>query len=149
MDVMEAICTRRTIFKFKPEPVPNDVIEKIFEAGVWAPNHHLTEPWRFIVLGEKTKETLAQRYSEIQMAKASEAMEFERAAGLRDRIRALTQVQTTQGINPRSVSEADPAKARPLRSRCRRTDLRRPLRSGRRQRAVAAAGRNSIRDRAQ
>ncbi|WP_420485429.1 excinuclease ABC subunit UvrC [Heliomarina baculiformis] len=42
-----------------------------------------------------------------QMAAASEAMEFERAAGLRDRIRALTQVQTSQGINPRGVTEAD------------------------------------------
>ena len=42
-----------------------------------------------------------------QMAEASEAMEFERAAALRDRIRALTQVQTAQGINPHTVSEAD------------------------------------------
>ena len=42
-----------------------------------------------------------------QMAVASEAMEFEKAAGLRDRIRALTQVQTNQGINPRGVNEAD------------------------------------------
>ncbi|WP_420568386.1 excinuclease ABC subunit UvrC [Thalassovita sp.] len=42
-----------------------------------------------------------------QMAEASEAMEFERAAALRDRIRALTQVQTAQGINPRTVTEAD------------------------------------------
>ena len=42
-----------------------------------------------------------------QMQQASDAMEFERAAALRDRIRALTQVQTAQGINPRSVTEAD------------------------------------------
>src|SRR6056297_281497 len=42
-----------------------------------------------------------------QMAEASEAMEFERAAALRDRIKALTQVQTAQGINPRTVTEAD------------------------------------------
>src|SRR6056297_4035849 len=41
------------------------------------------------------------------MAEASEAMEFERAAALRDRIKALTQVQTAQGINPRTVTEAD------------------------------------------
>ncbi len=41
------------------------------------------------------------------MAAASEAMEFERAAALRDRIKALTQVQTSQGINPRGVTEAD------------------------------------------
>ena len=48
------------------------------------------------------QETLAA-----QMMEASEAMEFERAAALRDRIRALTQVQTVQGINPRTVQEAD------------------------------------------
>ncbi len=50
----------------------------------------------------KVQEELAD-----QMMAASEAMEFERAASLRDRIRALTQVQTSQGINPRSVTEAD------------------------------------------
>ncbi|WP_435312031.1 excinuclease ABC subunit UvrC [Primorskyibacter sedentarius] len=48
------------------------------------------------------QETLAR-----QMQEASDAMEFERAAALRDRIRALTQVQTSQGINPRGVAEAD------------------------------------------
>ncbi|MFY1708163.1 excinuclease ABC subunit UvrC [Tritonibacter scottomollicae] len=42
-----------------------------------------------------------------QMMAASEAMEFERAAALRDRIKALTQVQSAQGINPRGVAEAD------------------------------------------
>ncbi len=42
-----------------------------------------------------------------EMAEASEAMEFERAAAIRDRIRALTQVQGVQGINPRGVAEAD------------------------------------------
>ena len=42
-----------------------------------------------------------------QMQGASDAMEFERAAALRDRIKALTQVQTSQGINPRTVDEAD------------------------------------------
>ena len=41
------------------------------------------------------------------MAEASEALEFEKAAALRDRIKALTAVQTAQGINPRSVTEAD------------------------------------------
>ena len=56
---------------------------------------------------------LSGRSTEIQerlateMQSASEAMEFERAAALRDRIKALTQVQTSQGINPRTVSEAD------------------------------------------
>ncbi len=42
-----------------------------------------------------------------EMSEASEAMEFERAAALRDRIRALTHVQSSQGVNPRTTPEAD------------------------------------------
>ncbi|MCL3881938.1 excinuclease ABC subunit UvrC [Marivita sp. GX14005] len=53
------------------------------------------------------KSTNIQETLAAQMAQASEEMEFERAAALRDRIRALTQVQTAQGINPRGVTEAD------------------------------------------
>ena len=41
------------------------------------------------------------------MQAASDEMEFEKAAALRDRIKALTQVQSTQGINPRGTAEAD------------------------------------------
>ncbi len=53
------------------------------------------------------KSTKVQNKLAAQMERASEAMEFERAAALRDRIRALTQVQQAQGINPRGVAEAD------------------------------------------
>ena len=53
------------------------------------------------------RSTAVQETLAAEMQKASDDMEFERAAALRDRIRALTQVQTVQGINPRGVSEAD------------------------------------------
>ncbi|MFY9211288.1 MAG: excinuclease ABC subunit UvrC [Aestuariivita sp.] len=53
------------------------------------------------------RSTRVQEELAAQMQQASDDMEFERAAALRDRIRALTQVQTAQGINPRGVSEAD------------------------------------------
>jgi excinuclease ABC subunit C len=53
------------------------------------------------------KSTAVQEALATQMTEASEAMEFERAAALRDRIRALTSVQTAQGINPKGVAEAD------------------------------------------
>ena len=53
------------------------------------------------------KTTAVQANLATEMATASEAMEFERAAALRDRIRALTQVQQSQGINPAGVAEAD------------------------------------------
>lgn len=53
------------------------------------------------------KTTKVQSDLAAQMSAASEAMEFERAAALRDRIKALTQVQSAQGINPQGVTEAD------------------------------------------
>ncbi len=53
------------------------------------------------------RSTKVQEDLAAQMQAASDAMEFERAAALRDRIRALTQVQSAQGINPRGVTEAD------------------------------------------
>ncbi len=49
MSVKDAILLRRTIFKFKQEPLSNDAIKQIFSYGILAPNHHVTEPWRFIV----------------------------------------------------------------------------------------------------
>ncbi|MBA3324490.1 MAG: excinuclease ABC subunit UvrC [Rhodobacteraceae bacterium] len=53
------------------------------------------------------KSTRVQEALARTMAEASAAMEFERAAALRDRIRALTNVQANQGINPEGVEEAD------------------------------------------
>ncbi|MFV0360252.1 excinuclease ABC subunit UvrC [Tropicimonas sp.] len=53
------------------------------------------------------KSTNMQAELAAEMQAASDAMEFERAAALRDRIRALTQVQSAQGINPQGVAEAD------------------------------------------
>jgi nitroreductase len=40
MDVNQAIRTRRTIAKFRDEPVPQPILEAILSAGIWAPNHH-------------------------------------------------------------------------------------------------------------
>ncbi|MGG7644817.1 excinuclease ABC subunit UvrC [Rhodovulum sp. YNF3179] len=53
------------------------------------------------------KSTRIQEKLAAEMDAASQGLEFERAAALRDRIRALTQVQSAQGINPRGVAEAD------------------------------------------
>ncbi len=53
------------------------------------------------------KSTAIQEELAAKMAEAAEALEFERAGALRDRIRALTSVQTAQGINPRGVAGAD------------------------------------------
>ena len=51
MDVEDAIRSRRTHKAFGPEPVPRAVLDELLELGRWAPNHHLTNPWRFRVIG--------------------------------------------------------------------------------------------------
>jgi nitroreductase len=51
MDVEEAIRERRTHKAFGPDPVPRAELDDLLELARWAPNHHLTNPWRFRVLG--------------------------------------------------------------------------------------------------
>jgi nitroreductase len=51
MDVETAIRTRRTHKAFGPEAVPREQIEELLELARWAPNHNLTAPWRFRVVG--------------------------------------------------------------------------------------------------
>lgn len=47
--------SRRTIHDFKSEPVPDkDVIKQALSSACWVPNHHLTEPWHFCLLGKET-----------------------------------------------------------------------------------------------
>jgi nitroreductase len=53
MDVETAIRTRRTHKAFRPESIPGDILEELFDLARWAPNHNLTNPWRFRVLGPR------------------------------------------------------------------------------------------------
>lgn len=58
MDAEKAIRTRRTHKAFTPELVDAAVLDELLELARWAPNHHLTNPWRFRVLGERTRKAL-------------------------------------------------------------------------------------------
>jgi nitroreductase len=58
MDVETAIRTRRTHKAFRPHPVPRETLDELFELARWAPNHHLTNPWRFRVIGPQALERL-------------------------------------------------------------------------------------------
>jgi nitroreductase len=60
MDVEKAIRTRRTHKAFAGEELERGVIEELLELARWAPNHHLTNPWRFRVIGERTRARLME-----------------------------------------------------------------------------------------
>ncbi len=65
MNVVEAIKTRRSIRKYKKEPIPEDDLRQIFEAARLAPSAGNKQPWRFIVVrDEATKRELAEKARE-------------------------------------------------------------------------------------
>ncbi|HEX2070585.1 MAG TPA: nitroreductase [Thermoleophilaceae bacterium] len=51
MELQEAIRGRRTHKAYAPDPVDRPLLDDLFDLARWAPNHHLTNPWRFRVLG--------------------------------------------------------------------------------------------------
>ncbi len=60
MSVLDLIKSRRSVPKMRPDPVARDVLEQMLEAAVWAPNHRMTEPWRFYVLTGDAKRRFAE-----------------------------------------------------------------------------------------
>lgn len=60
MNLEEAIRTRRTHKAFAATPVEPELLEELLELATWAPNHHLTNPWRFRLIGPETRERLME-----------------------------------------------------------------------------------------
>jgi nitroreductase len=83
MDVERAIRTRRTHKAYAPEPVDRAILDELFDLARWAPNHNLTNPWRFRVLGPDALRRLKD-------AAGTEA------AGKLDRAPTLVAVSVTQ-----------------------------------------------------
>lgn len=72
MKLQEAIHSRPSIGKVIPEPVDHTLIEQLLEAAVRAPNHYMTEPWRFFVMRGEGRKKLGQAYAAVAEAKLRE-----------------------------------------------------------------------------
>ena len=73
MELETAIRTRRTHKVYGSEPVPRALLDELLELATWAPNHHLTNPWRFRVLGPVALAALKQAAGEEAAAKLDRA----------------------------------------------------------------------------
>jgi nitroreductase len=60
VELEEGIRTRRTHKVYGTEPVDRDTLADLLELARWAPNHNLTNPWRFRVLGPRSLERLKE-----------------------------------------------------------------------------------------
>jgi nitroreductase len=88
MELEEAIRTRRTHKAYLPEPIDRETLDELFELARWTPNHHLTNPWRFRVLGPEALERLKA------------AVDDPVAAAKLDRTPTLVVVSATQSGDP-------------------------------------------------
>jgi nitroreductase len=79
VDVDTAVRTRRTHKAFGPEPIDAATLRELFELARWAPNHRLTNPWRFSVLGRESRAELAR---EAELLTPGSARKLDRAPTL-------------------------------------------------------------------
>jgi nitroreductase len=83
MDAFDAIARRASVRRYRPDPLPRHVIERLIAAAVRAPNHKLTEPWRFVVVTGAARDRFAQlrrdhrarKFDDQQSPEAQKAME--------------------------------------------------------------------------
>lgn len=73
LDTAELIRSRRTIHDFLPQPAPQAIVREALELARWAPNHHLTEPWRFYLLGAETREAVCRLNQRLVAERQGEA----------------------------------------------------------------------------
>lgn len=66
METREALLERRTIHFYEPTPLPEGALERALEAAIRAPNHKLTNPWRFTIPGPRARAQITELGVEIK-----------------------------------------------------------------------------------
>ncbi len=110
MDVLEAIRTRRSVKQFTDRPVGRDEIERLLELAVQAPNHRMTQPWHFYVLGPEARRAYgevlgARKAKRVEDPEAAQAV-VEKVSAAEAAVPATIAVTTTLDENP-EIREED------------------------------------------
>jgi nitroreductase len=81
MDAITAINQRTSVRRFRPDPVPRELVERLLDCAVRAPNHKLTEPWRFTVLTGRARDRFAEIRAKHRLKRFSDPATAEALAG--------------------------------------------------------------------
>lgn len=67
--IHDVILSRRTFHSFKPDPIDETILKSVLKLAIYAPNHKLTNPWRFIRVGPKTRTQITQIAVDVKLEK--------------------------------------------------------------------------------
>ena len=90
--MQEALTSRRTVYRYKREEVPDRILESAFDAASNAPCHKNTHPWKFYIMGEKTRESLIPEVEKLAKKKSIDGEEV--GVGI------SKAMETPEGIRP-------------------------------------------------
>ncbi len=111
MDAIQAIHQRTSVRRFRPEPIPRDTIMRLLDSAVRAPNHKLTEPWRFAVITGDARAQYAEmrakhrlkRYTDPGSAEALAAAEKQR----REALETPAFIAVSVAVNPDEITREE------------------------------------------
>jgi nitroreductase len=111
MDAISAIRQRTSVRRFRPEPVPRNIIEELLDCAVRAPNHKLTQPWRFTVLTGAARDRYAELRAEHRL-KRFDSPTTPEALAAADKIRRETRetpafVVLMSAMNPDEITREE------------------------------------------
>lgn len=105
--VIAAIHARRSVGRVLPDPLPRELVSELLEAAVTAPNHHLTGPWRFVVLTGGARRALGEVHAAAAMRENPDLPEAarEKEAGRLERAPVVIACCVIAGDDPVTARE--------------------------------------------
>jgi nitroreductase len=111
MDAISAINQRTSVRRFRPQPVPREIVERLLDCAVRAPNHKLTEPWRFAVLSGPARDRLAEIRARHRLKRFSEPSSPEAQAAfsklLRESRETPVYLVVMAAVNPDAITQEE------------------------------------------
>ncbi|MGZ8398450.1 MAG: nitroreductase family protein [Gemmatimonadales bacterium] len=111
MDAISAINQRTSVRRFRSDPVPRQIIEQLLDCAVRAPNHKLTEPWRFTVLTGSAKDRFAEIRAKHRLKRYSDPATPEALAGAdkvrRESRKAPVYIVAMAAVNPDEITREE------------------------------------------
>ncbi|MEA2724287.1 MAG: hypothetical protein QOH59_2058 [Gemmatimonadales bacterium] len=111
MDAISAINQRTSVRRFRSDPVSRETIERLLDCAVRAPNHKLTEPWRFTVLTGSARDRFAEIRAKHRLKRYSDPATPEAIAGA-DKVRRESKetpvyIVAMAAVNPDEITREE------------------------------------------